>query len=350
MLDERSYLDYSAILDAAVNALTNDNDLRARLAERVRYVIVDEYQDMNPIQEAIVWSLHELGAKLCVVGDDDQTVYQWRGSDVQNILTFDKRYPVVERISLEENFRSSAGIVETARAFIAQNVDRLPKEMKPTGAQVNEVGDIVALSFNSVDEEAQYIVKTAKALRGIAIREDDTERGISWSDMAVLLRSVKANAEPITDAFGAAGIPYVVVGMPNLFGTHEAEAARQLFYFMASRPGVDEAVVEQTWKDADLGLDPAELRRAVEKAARARASLTEDDQKRWGLYSIQRLFLNFLEDAGIREERVSDGRGEIVFYNLGKFSQLISDYETIHYPLEAGGEIRLVRRLPPVPR
>ena len=83
LLEERSYLDYSAILEGAVEVLTNDTALRARLADRVRYVIVDEYQDVNPIQEAIVWSLHELGAKFCVVGDDDQTIYQWRGSDVE---------------------------------------------------------------------------------------------------------------------------------------------------------------------------------------------------------------------------------------------------------------------------
>jgi DNA helicase II / ATP-dependent DNA helicase PcrA len=340
LLDERSYLDYSAILEAAVDALTNDDDLRRRLTERVRCVIVDEYQDVNPIQEGIVWSLHELGAKICVVGDDDQTIYQWRGSDVQNILTFDKRYPDVGRISLEENFRSSDGIVETARAFIAQNRDRLAKEMKPTGAQANEAGDIVALTFDSVDEEARHIVKTAQALRGVVIRDNEAERGISWSDMAVLLRSVKANAAPITDAFDAAGVPYVVVGMTNLFGTNEAEAARQLFYFMASRAGVDERAVDQAWRGANLGLDPADLRRAIENVARARASLNETDQKRWGIYSIQRLFLSFLEDAGIREERVSDGRGEIVFYNLGKFSQLISDYETIHFhskPVEKYG-------------
>ena len=96
LLEERSYLDYSAILDAAVEVLTTDIPLRERLSERVRCVIVDEYQDVNPIQEAIVWSLHELGAKICVVGDDDQTIYQWRGSDVQNILKFDTRYPAVE--------------------------------------------------------------------------------------------------------------------------------------------------------------------------------------------------------------------------------------------------------------
>jgi DNA helicase-2/ATP-dependent DNA helicase PcrA len=147
--------------------------------------------------------------------------------------------------------------------------------------------------------------------------------------MAVLLRSVKSNGEPITQAFNDAQIPFVVVGMTNLFGTAEAEAARELFYFMASRPGVDEGAVEQAWKRANVGVEVQDLRRAIGNVAGARASLTEPDQKRWGLYSLQRLFLAFLEDAGIREERVPDGRGEVIFYNLGKFSQLISDFETI---------------------
>ncbi len=106
--------------------------------------------------------------------------------------------------------------------------------MKPAGAQDHDSGDIVALSFNSPEEEACYIAETAKALRGVAIRQDASERGISWSDMAVLLRSVKRNGEPITDALEAAGVPFVVVGMTNLFGAGEAEAARQLFYFMAA--------------------------------------------------------------------------------------------------------------------
>lgn len=331
LLDGRSYLDYSSILDAAVDALTNDDGIRERLSERIRYVIVDEYQDVNPVQEAIVWSLHELGASICVVGDDDQTVYQWRGSDVENILTFSKRYTDVGQISLEENFRSSDGIVETARVFIEQNAARLPKAMKPTGAQTYEPGDIVALSFTTPAEEAQHIVANARALRGVAFKEDGTERGLSWSDMSVLLRSVKANAEPITAALHAAGIPFVVTGMTNLFGTAEAEAARQLFYFIAGRPGIDEALLEQAWSSADLGIDADTLRSAVSGAATARVALTDTEQKRWGQYSIQRVFLTFLEQAGIREERVPDDRGEVVFYNLGKFSQLISDFESIHY-------------------
>jgi ATP-dependent DNA helicase UvrD/PcrA len=331
LMDESGYLDYSSILETAVEVLTNDDDLRERVTERIKYVIVDEYQDVNPVQEAIVWSLHEIGARICVVGDDDQTIYQWRGSDVANILTFDKRYPGVEQIPLEENFRSSDGIVETARVFIEQNTARLKKAMKPTGAQASEPGDIVALSFAGPDEEAKYIAATIQTLRGVAFKEGEIERGLSWSDMAVLLRSVKANAEPITATLQAAGIPFVVTGMTNLFSTAEAEAARQLFYFIGNRPGVDDAAVERAWNTANLGPDPDLLRSAIKSAAAAKAALTDTDQKRWGRYSIQRVFLNFLEEAGVREERVPNGRGEVVFYNLGKFSQLISDFEAIHF-------------------
>jgi len=131
LLDSKSYLDYSSILEEAVVLLTNNDALRERLRARLKYVIVDEYQDVNPVQEAIVWSLHSIGAQICVVGDDDQTIYQWRGSDVRNILTFRNRYDAVEQVALEENFRSSDGIVETARAFIQQNPTRLTKDDLP---------------------------------------------------------------------------------------------------------------------------------------------------------------------------------------------------------------------------
>src|SRR5208337_1156740 len=183
-------------------------------------------------------------------------------------LTFEKRYPTVTTVKLEENFRSSKGIVETARPFIEQNTERLQKKMQPTNAQDFEEGDIVALSFADPDQEAAYVAQNLQALRGIAIKEptkDDPDhvRGISWSDMAILLRSVRANGEPITRALDAAGIPYVVAGMNNLFGTPEAEASRQLFYFMANRPTVDAAALEGIWLAAGLGLDAASVKKAI---------------------------------------------------------------------------------------
>ena len=335
LLRERSYFDYSSILESAVGSLTNDDDLRRRLADRLRYVIVDEYQDVNPVQEAIVWSLHELGARVCVVGDDDQTIYQWRGSDVQNILTFSDRYPDVDQIRLDENFRSSEGVVRTARAFIEQNGARLPKAMTPAGPQLPEKGDVVALAFDTPEEEAAHVAATAQSLRGVAFRDGEATRGLAWSDMAILLRSVKQNGAAITAALDAAGIPYVVSGMTSLFGTEEAEAARQLFYFIADRPGVDETAVERAWQAASLDLEPDALRQAVRDAADIKSAVqSTTSQNRWGTYSIQRVFLAFLETAGVREERVPAGRGEVTFFNLGKFSQIITDYETVHYRSE----------------
>jgi DNA helicase-2/ATP-dependent DNA helicase PcrA len=335
LLDDKRQLDYSEILERAVEELTNNKTLREHLATRIRHVIVDEYQDVNPIQEAIVWSLHELGATLCVVGDDDQTIYQWRGSDVENILTFKDRYPKVDQIRLEDNFRSSQGIVETARTFIEQNTARLPKAMQPANAQPYEPGDICALQFAAPQTEAAHIVATAQALHGVAFKEPtdkdpDHYRGLSWSDMAILLRSVSGNGEPITQALDAADIPYVIIGMNNLFDTAEASAARELFYYMASRATTTAATLEKAWKDANLGFTKADLVKAIASATAARASLAKPTE-RFGFYSIQRVFTNFLAEARIREECVPGDRGEVVFYNLGKFSQLISDFETIHY-------------------
>ncbi len=143
------------VFPEAVAELKNNPGLRERLAARIRHVIVDEYQDVNPVQESVVEELHRLGAGICVVGDDDQTIYQWRGSDVRNILSFEDRYRGVTQVRLEENFRSSEAVVTVARDFIRQVVRRLPKEMKTTGAQDYEPGDITALPFDAPEDEAR---------------------------------------------------------------------------------------------------------------------------------------------------------------------------------------------------
>jgi DNA helicase II / ATP-dependent DNA helicase PcrA len=331
LLHERGYLDYSGILKEAVAELKGNEGLRESLAARIRHVIVDEYQDVNPVQEAVVEELHRLGAGICVVGDDDQTIYQWRGSDVRNILSFENRYPDVTQVRLEENFRSSEGVVAVAREFVRQVVRRLPKEMKTTRAQDYEPGDITALPFDSPEDEARHIARTCLALRGVAIREGDSERGISWSDMAVLLRSVRRDGERITAALDEGNVPYVITGMDNLFQADEAEAACQLFYFLANEIG--EAALRGAWRRADLGVTPNALDRAVAAALQARQDMKKAEVGQFKVYNLQRQFIAFLENAGLREERVPNARGEVVFYNLGKFSQAISDFESIHFHL-----------------
>jgi DNA helicase-2/ATP-dependent DNA helicase PcrA len=331
LLNSKAVLDYSEILHVAVRLLESDPEFRESMRGAIRHLIVDEYQDVNPIQERLVRALVGLGSTLCVVGDDDQTIYQWRGSDVFQIVSFDKRYAGSTRISLEENFRSSEGIVATARDFIAANAVRLQKAMIPTGAQTYEPGDICARSFDDPGEEAQFVADTIRQLRGMAFRDGDTNRGLSWSDCAILLRSVKGSAAPILDALRRSGIPFVVVGMSDLFATAEVQAARASFYYLASTNGVSSAMVRQAWLDAGLGLSPGTVEDAICFLDETRDSLNEGHEGRWGLYSIQRTFLTLLERLGLREESVIAGRGEIVFYNLGKFSQAISDFEQIHF-------------------
>ena len=209
-----------------------------------------------------------------------------------------------------------------------QVVRRLPKEMKATGAHVYEPGDITALPFDSPEDEARHIARTCVALRGVAVSEGDGSRGISWSDMAILLRSVRRDGGTIMAALDEAGVPYVITGMDNLFQTDEAEAARQLFYFLADE--ADEVTLRTAWERANLGIASPALDRAVAGSAQARRDMKNVTIGQFKVYNLQRQFVAFLEACGLREETVPDGRGEVTFYNLGKFSQAISDFESIH--------------------
>jgi ATP-dependent DNA helicase UvrD/PcrA len=341
LLDAHRHLDYSRIMVEALAALYDDEPSRRLLQEtlrqRVKYLVVDEYQDVNPLQEGIVRRLHEFGANVCVVGDDDQTVYQFRGSEIRNILRFKERYPNVRPITLDDNFRSSAGVVRAAR-LVAEinNPNRLPKAMEASGHQTFERGDLLALTFATPDEEARWVAQKILDLRGLPFVDEagGHPRGLSWSDCAILFRSVRRCGEPITRALKEAGIPYVIGGLTNLFDAAEVQAAVRLFDYIVG--DADEAAVRASWVAADLGLSDTGLMRGLEVLKRARSWKPGE---RWSAYNIQRAYLNFLEATELREERIpptSTGasRGEVVYYNLGKFSQVISDFESIYFQSE----------------
>ncbi len=329
LLDSLAYFDFTKIQSEAVKHLANDEDLREKVAERVRYVVVDEYQDVNPLQEKLIQTLRELGANVCVVGDDDQSIYQWRGTDVTNIITFQNRYPDVHPVTMEENFRSSSGVVDCARTVIEQNdPDRLPKQMFSAGNQSFERGDVLCLNLNNPEEEAAWIVNKIQELMGVPFgdKPDDEERGLAWSDCAILLRSVRNNAGPILEALKASDVPYIVKGMTNLFNTAEVQATRGIFLYMVDR--IEESQLRELWDDANLGLSSDDLSAGINLL---------NIQKQWergkrsSAYNLQRTYLDFLGVIQLREEHIPRQRGEVVYYNLGKFSQVISDYEQIHF-------------------
>jgi DNA helicase-2/ATP-dependent DNA helicase PcrA len=330
LLDAKRSLDYTEIMLRAVSALFDHEDLQRTIARQVRYLTVDEYQDVNPLQEALIRKLHDLGANVCVVGDDDQTIYQWRGSNVANILTYADRYPNVQTETIEENYRSSEGVVNGARGVIENNnPDRLSKVMTSGGNQPFTRGDVLCQQFADPDEEVEWIASKIVDMIGTPFVDKPAAqpRGLAPSDFAVLVRSAKQTAAPVVAALRAANLPVVVVGMTGLFEQPEALAAVALFDFMVER--ISREQLRDAWLTADLGLDRAALESAITVAERLRQW---DDTERWSVYSLQRTFLAFLEGIGLREENVpGDGRGEIVYYNLGKFSQVISDYEQIHF-------------------
>jgi DNA helicase-2/ATP-dependent DNA helicase PcrA len=333
LLHEHRYLDYSMILTEAVEALIEDAGLRQKMAERVKYLIVDEYQDVNPLQEALIRLLHDLGAQLCVVGDDDQTIYQWNGSDIANIVGFADRYPGVTRVSLAENFRSSEGVVESARQVVERNGGRLQKRMQSAGTQTFQHSDLLCLKFDNPANEARWIARKIQEMRGMPFRENGETRGLSWSDCAILLRSVKNSAGAVLDALREAGIPYVVKGMAGLFDTAEVKAACAVFHYLTG--SATAATLEQVWQQADVGLTPAQIGQGIAYLNTEKADWSNRWQK--STYSLQGAYTGFLAAIELREEAIPHhegderARGEIVFYNLGKFSQVITDYEAIHF-------------------
>ena len=224
LLYDHAYFDFTEMINLAVQLLEGDPDedaeaglVQRNIRDEIRYVVVDEYQDVNPLQERLVRGLTQFGANLCVVGDDDQTIYQWRGSEVSNILTFKDRHSGVRQVTLDDNFRSSEGVVEVGRsvAELIPTGARLSKAMVASGHQAFVRGDLLALEFREPDAEASWICDRVQAMRGVAFVDGPSAdpRGLSWSDCAVLFRSVARDAGPLVDEMRRRGIPFVIKGL-----------------------------------------------------------------------------------------------------------------------------------------
>jgi DNA helicase II / ATP-dependent DNA helicase PcrA len=342
LLREHSLFDYTEIIRSAVGYLEGDpyedDDfarVQAHVRDDIRYVVVDEYQDVNPLQEQLVRGLVRFGANLCVVGDDDQTIYQWRGSQVSNIITFASRYEGVQQVVLNDNFRSSRGVVELGRS-VAERIpvgERLQKTMVAAGTQAWERGDLLALTFGDPAAEAGWIVDRIEHLHGVpfSASPESERRGLSWSDCAVLFRSVAKDSEPVCAELRRRGIPFIVKGLNRLFDSLEIQAVVGIFRFMVRE--IDAAALKVLWDAAALIPSGAEWAPALEVLEKGRDF---GAHKRHSVYNIQRLYLEFLQGLGMREESLPGDRtrGELVFYQLGKFSQVISDYEQIHFTTE----------------
>ncbi|SDB53891.1 ATP-dependent DNA helicase [Butyrivibrio sp. INlla16] len=311
---EKNYFDYSLIMKEMLFQLENNREFADLIYSKVKYLTVDEYQDINPIQERLVSFIREGGCNLCVVGDDDQTIYQFRGSDPENILTFKDRYNVKNYIVLDKDYRSTEGIVGIAQKVIENNLKRLPKKMVSGSVVKYEDTDTIYSEFNSIEDECKFIADRIIELH---------DAGIMYSEMAVLLRKRKFGSS-FAKVFEGKGIPFIVEGVNELFTTAECKAAKGIYEYLNG--DITAAELRRLWMDIAYPLDVEEVSDAIQ----AISHIDVKGMKFYGEFVIQKVFHDFLRHLSIVSD--SDNKSaEVILYNLGKFSQVINDFETVYY-------------------
>ncbi|MFT0622385.1 DNA helicase II [Ectopseudomonas guguanensis] len=206
-------IDFSELLLRALDLWRDKPGLLEHYQRRFRHILVDEFQDTNAVQYAWLRLLAKGGDSLMVVGDDDQSIYGWRGARIENIQQFSSDFPDTQVIRLEQNYRSTAGILKAANALIANNNGRLGKELWTDGGD----GEPLALyaAFNEHDE-ARYVVETIED----ALRKD----GLKRSEIAILYRS-NAQSRVLEEALLRERIPYRIYGGQRFFERAEIKNA-----------------------------------------------------------------------------------------------------------------------------
>ncbi len=214
-LREANALDFDDILLRAVELLQAFPEVRDYYRRKFRYVLIDEYQDTNRLQYLLMKQLVGPAGNICVVGDDDQSIYRFRGADISNILNFEKEYKGTRTIRLEQNYRSTQHILSSANAVIRNNAGRKGKTLWTDAGDGDKV--TIKTVFNETDE-ANYVVSSIMS---------DFGRGKNWRDNAILYR-MNAQSNALEYAFKRNGVPYQVVGGMKFF--ERAEIKDMLSY------------------------------------------------------------------------------------------------------------------------
>jgi DNA helicase-2/ATP-dependent DNA helicase PcrA len=199
-LKKSNAMDFDDLLLKPLNLFSHHKDVLQRYQYRFRYILVDEYQDTNRVQYRLLNELARLHRNICVVGDDAQSIYAFRGADIRNILDFEKDYPECRMFRLEENYRSTRTILAAADGIIRHNRDQIPKNLWTS----NDGGDPITLHTCEDDRDEGY--KVVAAVQG-----ESLSRKLDLKDFAVLYRT-NAQSRSIEDALRRNGIPYIIVG------------------------------------------------------------------------------------------------------------------------------------------
>jgi len=228
-LIELNSCDFGDLILHTVNILENNLDIKEVYVRNFRYILVDEYQDTNFIQSKWLYLLAEKNKNICCVGDDDQSIYSWRGAEIKNFLEFDQIYDNTKVIKLEQNYRSTQNILSVASNLIANNQNRVGKKLITT----SEDGDLIKLNcFKNGKDEAI----------GISDEIENIKEKFSYNNMAILVRAIFQTRE-FEERFLKIGIPYRILGGTKFY--ERAEIKDAVAYLRLIYQGKDDLAFER---------------------------------------------------------------------------------------------------------
>jgi DNA helicase-2/ATP-dependent DNA helicase PcrA len=302
--------DFDDLLLLPVQLLREHAEVRESYWRRWHYMMIDEYQDTNGAQLEMARLLAGPRKNLCVVGDDDQSIYAWRGADVRNILDFERHYPGARVVVMEENYRSTQRILDAANGLIAHNASRKEKRLRTSngpGPKIDYWEFVDDGQRGAEEQEAEMVA------REIGIRR--LVETVQWGDFAVLYRT-NLQSKPLEEAFRAANLPYRVVGGTSFFDRKEvADAVAYLRVVINPR---DEVALRRIVNYPTRGIGRTTQLRLVEAAREARVPLYE--------------MLGRAESV----DAVSKAQLEPIRHFVGMMDELRQEYRATEAALRAG--------------
>ncbi|WP_165778813.1 ATP-dependent helicase [Leptospira perolatii] len=287
--------DFGDLILKVVRLFEQDREVLTKYQNRWQYVMVDEYQDTNKVQYRLVRLLSGDRGNLCVVGDDDQSIYSWRGADISNILNFEKDFPNAFVVKLEENYRSTAKIIQAASRVISNNPERKEKELFTN----NPPGEPVQLSeYENETEEAFDVVRKIRS---------KVSKGKVYKEFAIFYRT-NAQSRNFEEALRSAGIPYKIFGGFRFFD--RAEIKDMVAYLNVVANPMDSVSLLRIVNNPPRGIGEASLDKMREFSIEKGISLLEClgdpglPLKKAGLAKVKELFHLFEDLIDKKEKRV----------------------------------------------
>ncbi len=338
-LVELNCVDFGDIILYAMQILKNNPDILQKYQEKFKYIMVDEYQDTNVIQYLFLRLLSQKHHNLCCVGDDDQSIYSWRGAEIENILKFEKDFSNAKIIRLERNYRSTANILKAASNLIGHNTGRLGKTLKVAdnspALQCNNDKITLISSYNG-SEEAQFVAKQIEKLKN---------QGYQYSNMAILVRTAFQTRE-FEERFISEAIPYQVIGGPKFY--ERLEIRDLLAYFRVTIQPDDDLALERIINKPARGIGAKSIEKFKTYAKDNHISmynainemLSQNLITGKAKTSLQELMDNFAQWQKISKNLPANDVAEQILEESGYFEMLKNDKSA-----EAPGRIENIKEL-----